>query len=201
MTAAPTFTDPEATGWGRVPGLPDDCFRHDGLITKHPFRAIALAGLRPRPGELLWDLGTGAGSIAVEWCRTDATCRAVGVERDADRLARARENASALTLPGQIEFAAGESAEIIASLPDPQAVFIGGGLTATLLAACAERLPSGGRLVCHGVTIEAETVLAEAHRERGGELMRVGVETADRIGRLRGWKPSRSVVAWTWSKP
>ncbi len=174
---------------------------HDGLITKHPVRAVALAALRPLPGQLLWDLGTGAGSVAVEWCRADPTCRAVGVERRADRARNARANAEALTLPGQLEVVEASLAEALGTLPDPDAVFIGGGATADIVAACQQRLRPGGRLVVHGVTIEAEVLLAELSARLGGELVRLGVETADQIGQLRGWKPARTVTAWSWTAP
>ncbi|MCI1749606.1 MAG: precorrin-6Y C5,15-methyltransferase (decarboxylating) subunit CbiT [Acidipropionibacterium sp.] len=192
--------DPDTTLLGRTPGLGEEHFAHDGLITKHPIRAMALAALRPLPGRLLWDLGTGAGSVAVEWCRTDPTCHAIGIERRADRAANARANAEALTLPGQFEIIEADLAQGLPELPDPDAVFIGGGATRELAEKCRERLSAGGRFVIHGVTIEAETLLAQLHAEWGGELMRVGVETADRIGRLHGWKPARTVVAWSWTK-
>ncbi|MDO4412889.1 precorrin-6Y C5,15-methyltransferase (decarboxylating) subunit CbiT [Cutibacterium sp.] len=193
--------DPDATFLGRTPGLDEAHFAHDGLITKHPVRAVALAALRPMPGQLLWDLGTGAGSIAVEWCRTDPTCRAIGVERKAERAANARTNAAELTLPGQFEIIDADLAEgLPEGLPDPDAIFIGGGATEILVNQCRPHLPIGGRLVVHGVTMEAETLVETLHRELGGDLMRLSVETADRIGRLRGWKPARTVVAWTWQR-
>jgi precorrin-6Y C5,15-methyltransferase (decarboxylating) len=193
-------TDPDTSHLGRAPGLGEEHFTHDGLITKHAIRAVAMAALRPRPGELLWDLGTGAGSVAVEWCRTDPTCRAIGVERRIDRAANARANAEALTLPGQFEVVDADLSAGLPELPAPDAVFIGGGATLELATACRDALRGGGRLVIHGVTIEAETLVAQLHAEWGGELMRIGVETADRIGRLHGWKPARTVVAWSWTK-
>ena len=182
-----------------TPGLDETHFAHDGLITKHPVRAVALAALRPMPGQLLWDLGTGAGSIGVEWCRTDPTCRAIGVERKAERAANARTNAAELTLPGQFEVIDADLTKgLPEGLPDPDAIFIGGGATETLVTQCRPRLPIGGRLVVHGVTMEAEMLVESLHRDLGGDLMRFGVETADSIGRLRGWRPARTVVAWTW---
>lgn len=192
--------DPDTALLGRTPGLGEEHFTHDGLITKHPVRAMALATLRPLPGQLLWDLGTGAGSVAVEWCRTDPSCRAIGIEKRADRAANARANADALTLPGQFEIIEADLAGGLPELPEPDAVFIGGGATTALAEACSEKLSPGGRLVIHGVTLEAETLVARLHAECGGELMRVGVESADHIGRLHGWKPARTVVAWSWTK-
>ncbi|WP_130864801.1 precorrin-6Y C5,15-methyltransferase (decarboxylating) subunit CbiT [Acidipropionibacterium timonense] len=193
--------DPDATLLGRTPGLAEDRFVHDGLITKHPVRAIALAALRPRAGEVLWDLGAGAGSIAVEWCRADPSCRAFGVERNPDRADNARLNAESLTLPGQVTIIDADlAAGLPEGLPDPDAIFIGGGATASLVDACTPRLRQGGRLVIHGVTMEAEALLIELSGRLGGDLMRVGVETADHIGRLRGWQPARTVTAWTWTR-
>lgn len=191
--------DPDATLLGRVPGLSEQHFVHDGLITKRAVRAVALASLRPRPGEVLWDLGTGAGSVAVEWCRTDPRCRAFGVERKGDRAANARTNAEELTLPGQFEVVEADLRDgIPLDLPDPDAVFIGGGATNALVTSCRQRLRPGGRLVVHGVTMEAEILVEQLHGQLGGELMRFSVEAADTIGRLRGWKPARTVIAWTW---
>ncbi|AXE39579.1 precorrin-6Y C5,15-methyltransferase (decarboxylating) subunit CbiT [Acidipropionibacterium virtanenii] len=193
-------TDSDTSLLGRAPGLGEEHFAHDGLITKHAIRAVAMAALRPMPGQLLWDLGTGAGSVAVEWCRTDPTCRAIGVERRLDRASNARANAEALTLPGQFEVVDADLTGGLPELPPPDAVFIGGGATMELATACRDALRTGGRLVIHGVTIEAETLVAQLHADWGGELMRLSVETADRIGRLHGWKPARTVVAWSWSK-
>lgn len=192
--------DPDASALGRCPGLPDDAFLHDGLITKRVVRAMALAQLRPRPGETLWDLGTGAGSVAVEWCRTDPTCRAVGVERKADRAANARANAEHLTLPGQFEIVDADLTRGLPELPDPDAVFIGGGASDDVVAAVLALLPEGGRLVVHGVTLETEVAVAGWHEQHGGELSRVAVETSDSIGRLRGWKPARTVTCWVYSR-
>lgn len=193
--------DPDTSLLGRTPGLAEEHFVHDGLITKHAVRAVALAALRPMPGQLLWDLGTGAGSIAVEWCRTDPTCRAIGLERKVERAANARTNASELTLPGQFDVIDADLARgLPEGLPDPDAVFIGGGATKALVNQCRPRLPIGGRLVVHGVTMEAEMLVETLHCDLGGDLIRFGVETADVIGRLHGWKPARTVVAWTWQR-
>ena len=179
--------DPDTAKLGRTPGLDEEHFAHDGLITKHPVRAVALAALRPMPGQTLWDLGTGAGSVAVEWW--------------ADRAANARANAENLTAPGQFTVIDHDLTEGLPDgLPTPDAVFIGGGATAELVDACLARLPQGGRIVVHGVTMEAETLVVDLSGRLGGELMRFSVENADHIGRLRGWKPARTVVAWSWVK-
>ena len=192
--------DPDAAQLGRTPGLAEEHFRHDGLITKRHVRALALAELRPRPGELLWDLGTGAGSVAVEWCRTDPSCRAIGVERRADRAANARFNAAELTLPGQFEVVEGSVDDVVGTLPRPDAVFIGGGATDALVDTCRAALPGGGRLVVHAVTVEGEVLIASLLGRLGGQAVRVAVESGDRIGTQHGWKPARTITAWSYCK-
>lgn len=190
--------DPSASILGRMPGLDEVHYLHDGLITKHAVRAVVLAALRPMPGQVLWDLGAGAGSVGIEWCRADPSCRAVGVESNPERVERARLNAQNLTLPGQLEIRHAQVDEALATLPPPDAVFIGGGLGEALAQHCAELLPASGRLVATAVTLEADITLARLHLRLGGELVRIGVETADRIGPLHGWQPARTITAWTW---
>lgn len=192
--------DPSASLLGRTPGLDEAHYEHDGLITKHAVRAMILGSLRPLPGQLLWDLGAGAGSVGIEWCRTDPSCRATGVESKPARAARARLNAEHLTLPGQLEIVEAKVDEAVETLPRPDAVFIGGGLSEALAQRCAELLPVGGRLVASAVTIEAEIALGRLHMSGGGELTRIGVETTDRIGPLHGWQPARTITVWTWTR-
>lgn len=192
--------DPDAGLLGSAPGLPEDAFEHDGLVTKRHVRACALAHLRPMPGQLLWDVGTGAGSVAVEWCRAAVGARAIGLERNPERAARARRNGARLTLPGAYEVREGDAADLVGQLPDPDAVFVGGGGTEEVLATAWERLRPGGRLVVHGVTLEAEMLCLWAHRCWGGELHRIQVETAQPLGSLTGWQPARTVISWSASR-
>ncbi|MFT8396111.1 precorrin-6Y C5,15-methyltransferase (decarboxylating) subunit CbiT [Propionibacterium sp.] len=192
--------DPSARLLGTTPGLDEQHYAHDGLITKHAVRAVVLAALRPLPGQLLWDLGTGAGSVAVEWCRTDPSCRAVGVEQKPERAERARLNARNLTLPGQVEVRLADSQEALAGLPAPDAVFIGGGVDEPLVGDIIDALPENGRLVATAVTLEAELILGGCHLHHGGELSRISVENADRIGPLHGWQPARTITVWSWTK-
>lgn len=184
------------TEWGTTPGLPDDAFEHDGLITKRHQRAGALAFLRPLAGQLLWDVGTGSGAIAVEWARAAEGARAIGVERKPERAARARRNIERLA-PGRVEVVEGDAVAVIAGLPAPDAVFLGGGVSAPALDACWRALRPGGRIVAHGVTIETEGVLADMVRAHGGQLARLGVEIAEPIGRFYGWTPLRAVTQWS----
>ena len=182
-------------------GLPDDAFLSDGLLTKRVLRAAALAWLAPRPGELLWDLGAGTGAIGIEWCRLDPANRAVAVERNPERLERIRANAERHGVAAQIDVVASAIEQALPTLPAPDAVFIGGGILATVLDASWDALPAGGRLVAHSVTAESDTLLLESYRARGGDLTRVAVDTAEPIGRFTGFRPARTVTAWGVVKP
>ncbi|WP_306370551.1 precorrin-6y C5,15-methyltransferase (decarboxylating) subunit CbiE [Nocardiopsis sp. CC223A] len=185
-------------GYGLAAGLPDDAYEHDGQLTKRDLRAAALARLAPAPGLHLWDVGAGAGSVGVEWMRAHPACTATAVEADAGRAARIGRNAGRLGVPG-LRVVTGRAPEALAGLPAPDAVFVGGGATRPgVLQACLEALRPGGRLVVHGVTLETERLLGEAHRDRGGELTRISVETAAPIGGFTGWTPARTVTQWSW---
>lgn len=181
-------------------GLPDEAFEHDGQLTKRDLRVSALARLAPQPGQLLWDLGAGAGSVGIEWLRAHPACAAVAVESDPDRLDRIGRNAARLGVP-RLERLGARAPDGLADLPDPDAVFVGGGATAPgLLDLCRSRLRPGGRLVVHGVTLETEALLASAYAEHGGELTRLSVEHAAPIGTFTGWSPARTVTQWSWRK-
>lgn len=187
---------PGMLGW--APGLPDDAFEHDGQITKRDVRASALSRLQPRPGEHLWDVGGGSGSIGIEWMRAHPSCRATAVEAHPERAARIVRNAHALGVPG-LRVVEGRAPAALAGLDAPDAVFIGGGATVPgVLEACLAALRPGGRLVVHGVTLETEVVLAEAHKAHGGELTRLSVEASAPIGRFTGWTPARTITQWHW---
>lgn len=187
-------------GYGLAAGLPDDAYEHDGQLTKRDLRAGALARLAPAPGQHLWDVGAGAGSVGIEWMRADPACTATAVEADPERAARIGRNAGRLGVPG-LRVVTGRAPEALAGLPAPDAVFVGGGATRPgVLDACLGALRPGGRLVVHGVTLETERLLADAHRDRGGELTRIAVETAAPIGGFTGWTPARTVTQWSWRR-
>lgn len=183
-------------GLPQVPGLADDLFDHDGQITKRPIRALALSALAPRAGELLWDLGAGSGSVGIEWLLSHPRNRAVGVERDPARAARARANARSLGV-AHFDIREGAALELLPGLPAPDAVFIGGGLDGALLDAVWAGLPAGTRIVAHGVTLETESLLAGAQARLGGTLLRIELSQAAPLGRKRGWKASHPVVQWS----
>ncbi|MYU26060.1 precorrin-6y C5,15-methyltransferase (decarboxylating) subunit CbiE [Streptomyces sp. SID8352] len=192
---------PDALRLGAVPGLPDEAYEHDGQLTKRHVRAVTLAALAPAPGELLWDVGGGSGSIAVEWMRVHPSCRAVTVERDAVRAGRIARNADRLGVPA-LTVVTGAAPGALAGLPRPDAVFIGGGLTAPgLLDACWQALSPGGRLVANTVTLESEALLADARRRHGGELVRLAVAHAVPVGGFTGWRQAMPVTQWAVRKP
>ena len=183
-----------------VPGLSETAYEHDGQLTKRVVRAAALAHLAPEPGDVMWDLGAGAGSVGIEFARHHPRNEVHAVERDPERAERVRRNARALGVPGLRVVEAASSAAV-ADLPRPDAVFVGGGATAALLDACWAALAPGGRLVVHGVTVETEVLLHGVRRRLGGSMSRISVEDLDTIGSLHGWKPARSIVQWSVEKP
>lgn len=183
-----------------VPGLPETAYEHDGQLTKRIVRAAALAHLAPQPGDVMWDLGAGAGSVGIEFARQHPRNEVHAVERDPARAQRVRGNARALGVPG-LHVVEAPSEDAVATLPRPDAVFVGGGATADLLATCWAALAPGGRLVVHGVTVETELLLHDARRRHGGSMSRIAVEDLDEIGSFHGWKPARSIVQWSVEKP
>jgi precorrin-6Y C5,15-methyltransferase (decarboxylating) len=190
---------PLLTGWAT--GLPDDAFEHDGQLTKRDLRAAALARLMPAPGQLLWDIGAGAGSVGIEWMRAHPTCSAVAVEADSDRAERIGRNARSLGVPG-LHVVCASAPEALSDLATPDAVFVGGGASRPgVLPRCLDALCAGGRIVVHGVTVETEAVLAAAYAQHGGELTRIHVEHAAPVGSFTGWVPARAVTQWAFTVP
>ena len=181
------------------PGLPDDAFLHDGQLTKREVRAATLSALGPWPGALLWDIGAGSGSVAIEWMRQGG--EAVAVERDEARLERIARNALALGVPG-LRIVAGEAPAALVGLPAaPDAVFIGGGATdRRILAACWAALRSDGRLVANAVTAEGEAALIDWHHEHGGEMVRLAVSRLAPTGRFQCWHPLMPITQYIGTK-
>ncbi|WP_028648126.1 bifunctional cobalt-precorrin-7 (C(5))-methyltransferase/cobalt-precorrin-6B (C(15))-methyltransferase [Nocardiopsis sp. CNT312] len=188
-------------GHGLVPGLPDDAFESDGQLTRRDLRASALARLAPAPGQHLWDVGAGAGSVGIEWMRAHPACTATAVEADAERAERIVRNAGRLGVPG-LTVVTGRAPAVLTGLRAPDAVFVGGGATRPgVLDSCLGALRPGGRIAVHGVTVETEHLLADTHRSHGGELARIAVETAAPLGGFTGWTPARTVTQWSLTKP
>ncbi len=187
---------PGAAHLPRVPGLPDDTFAHDGQITKREVRAATLAALAPASGQLLWDVGAGCGSIAIEWLRAARGARAFAIERDAARRALIETNAATLGVP-QLEIVAGVAPAALNGLAAPDAVFIGGGVAdEALVEACWRALGSGGRLVANVVTVEGEQALFQWRERVGGALTRIAVSRAEPLGALSGWRALMAVTQW-----
>lgn len=192
---------PEAAILPLTPGLPDDFFEHDGQITKREIRAMTLSALAPRRGELLWDIGAGAGSIAIEWMLADPSMRAVAIEANPERAARIRRNAEALGVPS-LELVEGAAPAVLAGLETPHAIFVGGGGSGPgVLEEAIEALPSRGRLVANAVTLEMEALLLARHADLGGDLIRIAVSRTAPVGSMTGWRAAMPVTQWTWVKP
>ena len=191
-------------GLALTPGLEDGLFEHDGQITKREVRALTLSALGPRPGEMLWDVGCGSGSVGIEWMLRDASCRAVGLEAQADRAARARANAVALGVPGLV-VVEGRAPDVLVTLgaefEAPDAVFLGGGAQrAGVIEAAWAALRPGGRLVANAVVLATEVALVAAQARFGGSLLRVGLERLDRVGGMAAYRPAMTVTQWTVTK-
>lgn len=177
--------------WSAVPGLPDEAFDHDGQLTKREIRAVTLAALAPLPGEMLWDVGAGCGSIAIEWMRAGG--RAAAIEPRADRVARIAANAAALGVPG-LEVIRGSAPDAL-PYSDPDAIFVGGGVSAPgVLDACWSALRPGGRLVANAVTAEGEAALIALHARFGGQMVRLSVSRLAPIGGFHTWHPAMPVT-------
>jgi precorrin-6B C5,15-methyltransferase / cobalt-precorrin-6B C5,C15-methyltransferase len=192
---------PDARILARTSGLPDDLFEHDGQITKREIRAVTLSSLAPRRGELLWDIGAGSGSVAIEWMLADPAMRAIAIEARADRAARIARNAAALGVPG-LALIEGTAPAALDSLPTPDAIFIGGGASDSgVLDVATRALRPGGRFVANAVTLQTEALLLGRHSAFGGELIRLAVSRAQPIGEKTGWHAAMPVTQWIWKKP
>jgi precorrin-6Y C5,15-methyltransferase (decarboxylating) len=197
IDCVPDFTTPLLP---QIPGLPDDAFVNDGQLTKREVRAATLAKLAPFPGALLWDVGAGSGSVAIEWMRAARDARAVAFESEGNRLQMIAVNASALGVPG-LEIVAGEAPGTFGRRTPPDAVFLGGDVgNDDLFDACWSALKPGGRLVANAVTLDAEHALYSRHLQLGGELTRIEISGLDRIGGHRAFKPRMAVTQWVVTK-
>ncbi|WP_386683653.1 precorrin-6y C5,15-methyltransferase (decarboxylating) subunit CbiE [Loktanella sp. R86503] len=187
---------PDAALLPRVPGLADDLFQSDGTMTKQEIRAATLAKLMPMRGALLWDIGCGSGSVAIEWMRAARYARAIGIEPRDDRRAMAAANALALGVP-KLELLDGSAPDCLDGLTAPDAIFIGGGLSEAVFDAAWSALRPLGRLVANAVTLESEAVLMALHARHGGDLVRLSVCRAEPVGRLTGWRAAMPVTQWS----
>ena len=185
----------------RAPGLPDHWFEHDGQITKREIRAITLSQLAPRRGELLWDVGSGSGSIAIEWMLADASNNAVAIEVRHDRAERIACNALSFGVPG-LSVVTGEAPQVFIDLPKPDAIFIGGGASAPgMIERAFDALPPGGRLIVNAVTLATQAACVDWRARWGGELAQISVAHAEPVGRYSGWRAAMPIVQWRLVKP
>lgn len=192
---------PDAPRLSPLAGLPDSAFRHDGQLTKRDIRAVTLARLTPQPGELLWDVGAGCGSIGIEWMRAHPSCRAIAVESDEGRQALIEHNRDALGVPG-LQLVRGRAPDALTGLPAPDAIFIGGGVTReNVLADCWTALKPGGRLVANAVTLQSELALVQWRECHGGELTRLHIAQAAPLGEFDTWRQALPITLLDTVKP
>jgi precorrin-6B C5,15-methyltransferase / cobalt-precorrin-6B C5,C15-methyltransferase len=181
-------------------GLPDEFFEHDGQITKREIRAATIAALAPRRGDRLWDIGSGSGSVAIEWMLSDPANAAISVEERPDRASRIARNAAALGVP-DLKIVAGRAPAMLDGLPTPDAVFVGGGAgDDDMIDRAWDALTIGGRLVVNAVTLQTQALLYQRFTREGGELVQMQVSHAVPVGSFSGWRPAMPVVQWRISK-
>jgi precorrin-6Y C5,15-methyltransferase (decarboxylating) len=203
-TIALEVVGPASAALSLAPGLDDSLFEHDGQLTKRDVRAVTLAALAPRQGELLWDVGLGAGSIAIEWLLRHPSLNAIGIEEGTERAARAARNAASLGTP-DLKIVQGAAPAALAGLTAPDAVFIGGGLgDAGVFEAVWAALKPGGRLVANAVSLASEARLIGLFQQHGGELTRLEIAksgSAGRSGKVFVWRPAAPIIQWRVTKP
>ena len=185
----------------RLAGLPDSAFKHDGQLTKRDVRAITLARLAPVPGDLLWDVGAGSGSISIEWMRAHPGCRALAIEADEGRQHLIEHNRDALGVPG-LQLIRGSAPQALDGLERPDAIFIGGGVTRDgVLDTCWAQLKPGGRLIANAVTLQSEMTLMAWREQHGGELTRIHIAQAQPLGDLDTWRQALPITLLDVVKP
>jgi len=201
LIAVECRAEPSTPRLSRLAGLPDSAFEHDGQLTKRDVRAITLARLAPTPGELLWDVGAGSGSIGIEWMRAHPSCRALAIEADEGRQALIERNRDSLGVPG-LQLIRGKAPQALDDLEPPDAVFIGGGVTREgVLDTCWARLKPGGRLVANAVTLQSEMTLMNWRERHGGELTRIHIAQAQPLGEFDTWRQALPITLLDLTKP
>jgi precorrin-6Y C5,15-methyltransferase (decarboxylating) len=201
LIAIECVAEPDTPRLSRLAGLPDSAFKHDGQLTKRDVRAITLARLAPVPGELLWDVGAGSGSIGIEWMRAHPGCRALAIEADEGRQALIEHNRDALGVPG-LQLVRGNAPQALAGLEPPDAIFIGGGVTREgVLDTCWAELKPGGRLIANAVTLQSETTLMAWREQYGGELTRIHIAQAQPLGDFDTWRQALPITLLDVTKP
>jgi precorrin-6Y C5,15-methyltransferase (decarboxylating) len=201
LTAIECIAEPNTPHLSRLAGLPDSAFKHDGQLTKRDVRAITLARLAPIPGELLWDVGAGSGSIGIEWMRAHPSCRALAIEADGGRQLLIEHNRDALGVPG-LQLIRGNAPQALTGLERPDAIFIGGGVTREgVLDTCWAQLKPGGRLIANAVTLQSEMTLMAWREQHGGELTRIHIAQAQPLGEFDTWRQALPITLLDVTKP
>jgi precorrin-6B C5,15-methyltransferase / cobalt-precorrin-6B C5,C15-methyltransferase len=201
LIAIECIAEPNTPRLSRLAGLPDSAFKHDGQLTKRDVRAMTLARLAPIPGELLWDVGAGSGSIGIEWMRAHPGCRALAIEADEGRQLLIEHNRDALGVPG-LQLIRGSAPQALDGLERPDAIFIGGGVTREgVLDTCWAQLKPGGRLIANAVTLQSEMTLMAWREQHGGELTRIHIAQAQPLGDFDTWRQALPITLLDMTKP
>ena len=191
----------QAVQWSLNPGLPEKAYIHDGKITKRVIRAVTISALEPMPGHVLWDVGSGSGSIAIEWLRSCSSVKAVAIERDKKQLSRIKLNSETLGTP-HLKIVEGQAPKIFLKIKEnPQKIFIGGGISSPkIINECIERLLPTGLIIANSVTIESKQKLLRLWKKYGGDLTTLATSSANSIGRYNAFRPAMEVMQWRWQK-
>jgi precorrin-6Y C5,15-methyltransferase (decarboxylating) len=201
LIAIECIAEPNMPRLSRLAGLPDSAFKHDGQLTKRDVRAITLARLAPVPGELMWDVGAGSGSIGIEWMRAHPSCRTLAIEADESRQLLIEHNRDALGVPG-LQLIRGSAPQALDGLERPDAIFIGGGVTREgVLETCWAQLKPGGRLIANAVTLQSEMTLMAWREQHGGELTRIHIAQAQPLGDFDTWRQALPITLLEVTKP
>ncbi len=177
-------------------GLDDSNFICDGQLTKREVRAVTIAKLAPFPNAILWDIGAGCGSIAIEFMRAARGAKAICFERNKKRIKMIEQNAKNLGTPN-IEIIRGDALDNLHKFSPPDAIFIGGDVANNnLFEKSFMALKNGGRMVVNAVTIEGKKALFERYKNLGGELIEINIARAKQIGASDIFEPKITITQW-----
>lgn len=182
-------------------GLDDSHYEHEKHLITHPeTRAVILSKLRLRGG-VMWDIGAGSGSVGIEAAGICKGLTVYAVEKSPDRVKNIIDNEEAEGL-GNHHTISGNILEKLASLPDPDIVFIGGGGKdiKEIVSGAFERLNEKGRIVVSAVTLETITSLNSMFKESLAEVVSVGISRSKAAGNLTMMKAENQITIFTYIK-